>query len=599
MLKPLAYTLSVVGIAMACLAAAGAPAIEDPAYTKAIEKRADDVLAALALDDPAKSGKVRDAMLAQYRALKAWHDANDAELKDLGKRRSEGASIQARIDEIRASLKPIHDGFVARLSEVLTPDQVEKVKDKMTYNVVRVTYDAYCKMLPDLTAEQKAKVLDMLKQGREEAMDGGSSEEKHAIFGRYKGRINNYLSAEGYDLKTASKRLATTRPAAQTMRWKSPATGTEINGRVLEPTPGTTGPLATVIYLKNLSIPRLGREADETILSDLRKGGHLVLEFDYARHPKSISPDLQADVLKLRRDLAGKQLLGERPIDLAHVFILAEGFRLRRDVEFGRDAGRVLAMDIIYPSNTRAPVHALMEITCDNENRMGNGSLVFCHDTLLEGGMFAGFAVAMVDHPVAPPYKGLDDPMPQVIYRLKAAVRMLRATGAQLGLSGKIGAIGFSRGSNMAALLATTGDRADLEGDAAPHHGISSRIQAAMVHGGRFDYTRLRTDDPMLVRFEKAWGKREDNAERWASHGAAHYLREGELRCAAPPLFLNTSDAEAPEFRDQLAGFAERLKEAGVTRVYAEDADGRGHRVTTDPSTLAAVYAFFSKHLNE
>ncbi|MNR53744.1 hypothetical protein D3C85_1738080 [compost metagenome] len=31
-------------------------------------------------------------------------------------------------------------------------------------------------------------------------MDGGSSKEKHAWFGKYKGRINNYLSKEGYDL---------------------------------------------------------------------------------------------------------------------------------------------------------------------------------------------------------------------------------------------------------------------------------------------------------------------------------------------------------------------------------------------------------------
>ena len=86
---------------------------------------------------------------------------------------------------------------------------------------------------------------------------------------------------------------------------------------------------------------------------------------------------------------------------------------------------------------------------------------------------------------------------------------------------------------------------------------------------------------------------------RWAAHGAAHYLTEGEQRCAAPPMFLNTSDTESVEFRDQLAGFAERLKQAGGTCVYSQDADGRGHRVTTDPTTLAAVYAFFSKHLSD
>ena len=74
----------------------------------------------------------------------------------------------------------------------------------------------------------------------------------------------------------------------------------------------------------------------------------------------------------------------------------------------------------------------LMEITCDNVNRMGSGSLLFCRDTLLEGGAIAGFAVAMVDHPVPPPYKGIDDPMPQCIHRMKAAVRTLRAQGLRI-----------------------------------------------------------------------------------------------------------------------------------------------------------------------
>jgi hypothetical protein len=39
-----------------------------------------------------------------------------------------------------------------------------------------------------------------LIEAREYAIDGGSSEEKHRWFGEYKGRINNYLSKEGYNL---------------------------------------------------------------------------------------------------------------------------------------------------------------------------------------------------------------------------------------------------------------------------------------------------------------------------------------------------------------------------------------------------------------
>jgi Spy/CpxP family protein refolding chaperone len=55
-------------------------------------------------------------------------------------------------------------------------------------------------MIPALTEEQKKKIYDWLIEARELAMDGESSDKKHAIFGKYKGRINNYLSAAGYDL---------------------------------------------------------------------------------------------------------------------------------------------------------------------------------------------------------------------------------------------------------------------------------------------------------------------------------------------------------------------------------------------------------------
>lgn len=178
-----------------------AAAEKEAAYTKSIEKRSQDIVKMLDVKDDAKATRVRDILMSQYRALRDWHDANDAELKSLAKK-PEG---KPRVDEIKASLKKLHDAFITSLKRELSDEQVEKVKDGMTYHVVRVTYDGYCQMLPTLTDTQKAEILAMLKTAREEAMDGGSSDEKHAIFGRYKGRINNYLSKQGYDLKKASK----------------------------------------------------------------------------------------------------------------------------------------------------------------------------------------------------------------------------------------------------------------------------------------------------------------------------------------------------------------------------------------------------------
>ena len=104
--------------------------------------------------------------------------------------------------EILATRKPLHDQFLSQLSEQLTPEQVEQVKDKMTYNKVQVTYNAYLQQLQGkLNDEQKAKILELLKAAREDAIDGVSAEEKTAIFGKYKGKINNYLATQGISMK--------------------------------------------------------------------------------------------------------------------------------------------------------------------------------------------------------------------------------------------------------------------------------------------------------------------------------------------------------------------------------------------------------------
>lgn len=193
------------GSLLAADAAPAQAADEEAAYTAAITGRAEKHVAALKLADPAKAEKVRDIIVKQYRALRDIDDARDAKLKalpkgDAGKTQSD--AIKAEAD---AALKPVHETFISALSAHLTPAQVEQVKDEMTYNVVRVTYDGFLDMIPRLTDAQKQYILAQLKEAREIAMDQGSSSAKHAVFGKYKGRINNYLSKEGYDLKQLSK----------------------------------------------------------------------------------------------------------------------------------------------------------------------------------------------------------------------------------------------------------------------------------------------------------------------------------------------------------------------------------------------------------
>ena len=213
MLKRLCAAMLLVAASAAMAPALAQTQPADAQYEADIARRADGVLDVLKLEDPAKAARVKEALVTQYRSLRDLHDGRDAKLKSVAK--VDKAQAEKIKDETAAAVKKLHDQFVANLDKELTSEQVEQVKDKMTYNVVTLTYDGFCDMIPELTETQKAYILAQLKEARELAMDGGSSKEKHAVFGKYKGRINNYLSKEGYDLKKANKEWAERRKARE------------------------------------------------------------------------------------------------------------------------------------------------------------------------------------------------------------------------------------------------------------------------------------------------------------------------------------------------------------------------------------------------
>lgn len=185
---------------------------EDPAaaYTRVITQRAAKIVAQLDINDPTKAEQVQAIIVQQYRDLNETHDGSKAKIKALADQPGEGnKSNEQAVKEIEAAtdkqLKQLHNAFLKKLSAHLTEKQIDKVKDEMTYRVFHVTYTAYQDMIPTLTENQKSKIYEWLKEARELAMDEGSSEDKHKVFGKYKGRINNYLSSEGYDLKKEEK----------------------------------------------------------------------------------------------------------------------------------------------------------------------------------------------------------------------------------------------------------------------------------------------------------------------------------------------------------------------------------------------------------
>lgn len=190
---------------------AAAPAANVDAKEKAtLDKHINPVLAALKLNDAAKEAQVYNILATQLKALNTWHATNDDQIKPLwnefnkahGKKDDAGATaVLAKIDGVYASFKPQHDKFIADLTAVLSPEQIETVEDVWTINKVEITYRAYGQIFHGLTDDQKAFILKNLKAAREQAIDAGTMPEKSAFFKKYKTAIEAYLTAQGYDVK--------------------------------------------------------------------------------------------------------------------------------------------------------------------------------------------------------------------------------------------------------------------------------------------------------------------------------------------------------------------------------------------------------------
>lgn len=177
---------------------------KDAAYTKTITTRAEKIVTTLSISDSFKAKQVIATIASQYRDLNTVYDKRDNELKKIKEQtlsKEEKDSATKKVEAIvNSKVSVLHNAFLKKLSLQLNPDQVTKVKDGLTYNVLHVTYDAYVDMIPSLTKEQKDQIMAWLVEAREYAMDGESSDKKHWWFGKYKGRINNYLSAQGYNI---------------------------------------------------------------------------------------------------------------------------------------------------------------------------------------------------------------------------------------------------------------------------------------------------------------------------------------------------------------------------------------------------------------
>lgn len=177
----------------------------DEATQKRADGKADRLIGALKLEDPAKATRAKAAAGEWFVTIWSWHKENDPKLKELWTRWNQARAVVPKdefpaeviahqIDDVYASLKPAYKLFVDRLAAELTPEQIDAIKESWSRSPgMKRTYGAYLEIVPGLNDEQKKVIYDRMALAREDAMLTDSDKEIVAIFKRHKVKVEAYV----------------------------------------------------------------------------------------------------------------------------------------------------------------------------------------------------------------------------------------------------------------------------------------------------------------------------------------------------------------------------------------------------------------------
>jgi len=436
--------------------------------------------------------------------------------------------------------------------------------------------------------------------------------------------------------------VSATSPAA-TGTWNSNVTGSSIVYTTTDPTTPVkdfSGNYLTVVYLENLGLKKIGQNTNVTDVSWLLSKGYRVIELNYANNTKAVTPTINADIITINTAINSGSFCGLSTCSKNRSYVLFEGYRIARDVSYFKDdptvynvanqytVGDSLHMDIIYPANASVTVPVVLSFSYSNsypnydgsimkftdiykDQRLNLGNtLAGFNDSFLEGAPANGIAWAIADHPKYCSWGngkpanatnnkayGSFETNPDAAQKVKSAVRTLRVLGAQLGLSGKIGIYGFSRGSTAGSMA--IGDRTvSTYENAGLYIGTSDDVQVAALGSGVFDYTQIYNTSEsdvgnLTTNCPLAWGTLAGNYALWQSQGSAFLA---QTAATAPVIFFYNTD-DASYYQDQIKHFKAKLDSLGVPTSSMTNY-GTGHAVPQTGAALTTIYNFFKKYLS-
>ena len=159
----------------------------------------------LQLGDKAKEERVTQVIAKHLSAIREWHNEHANMIPDGAINPQTGNKLSALDRQVIAdSSQPasIRQELLDGLNAELTPAQVEQVLDLYTVGKVAFTMKAYKEIVPDMTAEDEAFVMNNLKEARLMAIDYKNMKEISAIFEIFKTKNEQYFTNSGRDWRT-------------------------------------------------------------------------------------------------------------------------------------------------------------------------------------------------------------------------------------------------------------------------------------------------------------------------------------------------------------------------------------------------------------
>lgn len=181
-----------------------------------LEKKAADWVASLNLDDDKKAGFATTVIYNHLRKVRDWHNEHPYSTVPEGINPLTGKPLSKLDREMIADSsmpKSVHETLMKGLRRVLTEEQAEAILDKYTVGKVAFTLKGYQAIVPNMTEEETAFVLEQLKLAREQAVDYKNMKQISAIFEIYKTKCEQYFNEHGRNWRQMFKDYVNKRKA--------------------------------------------------------------------------------------------------------------------------------------------------------------------------------------------------------------------------------------------------------------------------------------------------------------------------------------------------------------------------------------------------